>query len=52
MRAEVKAPSNSGWNMEDWLQQWKESVTAPIYMKDDKADFCSDYLAISVLSTA
>jgi hypothetical protein len=52
MRTDVKTPSDSVWNKEDWLQQWKESVSVPICKKDDKADCCNNYRAISVLSTA
>jgi len=52
MHTEVQAPSNSVWNKNDWAQQWKKSVTVPIYKKGDKADCCSNYRAISVLSTA
>jgi hypothetical protein len=33
---------NCIWNKEELLEQWKESVTVPIYMKGDKTD-CSDY---------
>jgi hypothetical protein len=32
-------------------QQWKESITVPIYKKDDKTD-CNNYWGISLLSTA
>jgi hypothetical protein len=38
-------------NKEGLPQQWKESITVPIYKKGDKTD-CSNYLTNSVLSTA
>jgi hypothetical protein len=41
---------NSIWNKEKLPEQWKESVTVPIYKKGDKTD-CSNYLGISLLST-
>jgi hypothetical protein len=30
------------WNEEELPQQWKESITVPIYKKDDKTD-CNNY---------
>ena len=30
---------NSTWNMEELPEQWKESITVPIYKKGDKTDF-------------
>jgi hypothetical protein len=41
----------SVWNKEELPQQWKESITLPIYKKGDKTDF-NNYRGISVLSTA
>jgi len=30
------------WNKEELPEEWKESITVPIYKKDDKTD-CSNY---------
>jgi hypothetical protein len=38
-------------NYEELPQQWKESITVPIYKKGDKTD-CNNYRGISLLSTA
>jgi hypothetical protein len=38
------------WN-EDLAQQWKKSITVPIYKKDNKTD-CNNNQGISLLSTA
>jgi hypothetical protein len=37
---------NSVWNKEELPEQWKESVTAPVYKKGDKTD-CSNHRSIS-----
>jgi hypothetical protein len=42
---------NSTWNEEELSQQWKESITVPIYKKGDKTD-CGYYIRISLLPTA
>jgi hypothetical protein len=39
------------WNKEELLQQWKESIIAPIHKKGDKTD-CNYYRGITLLSTA
>jgi hypothetical protein len=39
------------WNKEELPQQWKESISVPIYKKGDKTD-CNNYRGISLLSTA
>jgi hypothetical protein len=39
------------WNKEELHEQWKGSVTVPIYKKGDKTD-CSNYRGISLLSAA
>jgi hypothetical protein len=39
---------NSIWNKENLPQQWKESITVPVYKKSDKTD-CSNYRGISLL---
>jgi hypothetical protein len=36
----------SVWNKEELPEEWKESITVPIYKKDD----CSNYRGISFLS--
>jgi hypothetical protein len=48
--SEIHKVINSIWNKEELPQQWKESMTVPIYTKGDKTD-CSDYQGISLLST-
>jgi hypothetical protein len=49
--AEIHKLINSIWNRQEFPQQWKESITVPIYKKGDKTD-CSNYQGISLLSTA
>jgi hypothetical protein len=39
------------WNKEELPQQWKESITVPIYKKGDKT-YCNKYRGIALLSTA
>jgi hypothetical protein len=39
------------WNKEELLQQWKESITVSIHIKDDKT-YCNNYRGISLLVTA
>ena len=41
---------NSLWNNEDLPEEWKESITLPIYKQGDKRD-CSNYRGISLLPT-
>jgi hypothetical protein len=38
------------WNKEELLDQWKESIIAPLHKKGDKAE-CSNYREISLIST-
>jgi hypothetical protein len=47
---EVYKLINCIWDKEELPEQWKESVTVPVYKKEDKADH-SDYRGISLLST-
>jgi hypothetical protein len=42
--------SHSFWNKEKLPEQWKESVTVPIYNKGVKTD-CNNYQGILLLST-
>jgi len=41
---------NSFWNKEELTEEWKGSITLPIYKKGDIID-CSNYGGISLLST-
>jgi len=36
------------WNKEELPEEWKDSITVPIYKKGDKTD-CSNYTGISLL---
>jgi hypothetical protein len=38
IRSEIHKLNKSIWNKEDWPEQWKESMIAPIYKKSDKRD--------------
>jgi len=38
------------WNKGELPEEWKESITVPIYKKGDKTD-CSNYTGISLLPT-
>ena len=49
-RSEINEPINSIWNKEELPEEWKESITVPIYKKGDKTD-CGNYGGISLLST-
>jgi hypothetical protein len=48
-RSEIHKRINSLWNKEELPDEWKESITVPIYKKGDKTD-CSNYIGISLLS--
>jgi len=50
IRSEIHKLIISIWNKEKFPEEWKESITEPIYMKDDETD-CSTYRGISLLST-
>ena len=49
-RSEINEPINSIWNKEELPEEWKESITVPIYKKGDKTD-SGNYGGISLLST-
>jgi hypothetical protein len=38
------------WNKEELPEEWKESITVPIYKKGDETD-CNNYRGISLLPT-
>jgi hypothetical protein len=42
IRSEIHKLIISIWNKEELPEEWKESVTVPIYKKRDKTD-CSNY---------
>jgi len=46
---EIHTLINSIWNKEELPEEWKESITVPIY-KGDKT-YCTDFRGISLLST-
>jgi hypothetical protein len=50
MHSAIHKCINSVWNEEELPQQWKESITVPIYKKGDKTD-CSNYYGTPLLST-
>ena len=40
----------SVWNKDELPEEWKQSITVPIYRKGDKTKHCSNYTAISLLT--
>ena len=50
IRPNIHKIINSIWNKEELSEDWKESITLPMYNKDDKTDG-SNYTGISLLST-
>jgi hypothetical protein len=42
LRSEIHKLTCSIWNKEELPQQWKESITVPIYKKGEKTD-CNNY---------
>ena len=50
IRPEIYKFINSIWKKEELPEQWKESITVPIYKKGDRT-YCSNYRGISLLST-
>jgi hypothetical protein len=47
LHSEIHRLICSIWNKEELPQQWKESITVPIYKKGDKTD-CNNYRGISL----
>jgi len=50
IRCEIHKLIISIWDKEELPEEWKESITVPIYKKGDKRD-CSNYTGISLLPT-
>jgi len=50
IHSEIHKLINFIWNKKELPEEWKESITVPIYKKGDKTD-CSNYIGISILST-
>jgi hypothetical protein len=50
LRSEIHKLINFIWNKAGLPEEWKESITAPIYKKGDKTD-CSNSRGMSLLST-
>jgi len=50
IRCETHKLIISFWNKEELPDEWKESITVPIYKKGDKTD-CNNYRGISLLPT-
>jgi len=50
IHSEIHKLINSIWNKKKLPEEWKESITVPIYKKGDTTD-CSNYRGISILST-
>jgi len=48
IHSEIHKLITSMWNKGKLPQEWKESITVPIYKKGNKTD-CSDYRGISLL---
>jgi hypothetical protein len=38
LRSEIHRVINSVWNKEELLQQWKESINVPTYIKGNETD--------------
>jgi hypothetical protein len=50
IRSEIHTLINSIGNKKELSEEWKESITVPIYKKGDKTH-CNNYTGISLLST-
>jgi len=48
--SEIHKLINSIWNKEELPEEWKESITVPIYKKGDNRD-CSYYTGMSFVLT-
>ena len=50
LRSQIHKLINCIWNKEELPEEWKESITVPIYKKGNKTD-CSNYRGTSLLPT-
>jgi len=50
IRCAIRKLIISIWNKEELPEEWKESITVPVYKKGDKTD-CNNYRGISLLPT-
>jgi len=48
IRSEIRKFTNSIWNKEELLEEWKESSNVPVYKKCYKTE-CSNYRGITLL---
>jgi hypothetical protein len=50
IRSDINKLIISVWNKEEMPEEWKQSITVPLYKKGDKTD-CSNYTGTSLFPT-